>query len=105
MPTIVRPGATIGANATIVCGSTIGKHAFVAAGTVVTRDVADHALVRGNPARQAGWICECGEALDDDLRCICERKYRLTAGRLKGQTDASTHSTTAERSWPTTSAP
>jgi UDP-2-acetamido-3-amino-2,3-dideoxy-glucuronate N-acetyltransferase len=87
LPTLVRQGATIGANATIVCGLVIGSHAFVAAGSVVTRDVVDHALVRGNPARQAGWVCECGEALDDDLHCRCDRTYRLCAGRLKGQTD------------------
>ncbi|GAB4323671.1 MAG: acyltransferase [Candidatus Sumerlaeia bacterium] len=59
-PTRVRRGATIGANATIVCGVEIGEFAFVAAGAVVTRDVAAFALVRGAPARRAGWMCQCG---------------------------------------------
>jgi UDP-2-acetamido-3-amino-2,3-dideoxy-glucuronate N-acetyltransferase len=58
--TLVKRGATIGANATIVCGHTLGRYAFVGAGCVVTRDVPDHALVLGNPARVAGWVCECG---------------------------------------------
>lgn len=81
-PTLVREGATIGANATIVCGTTIGANAFVAAGAVVTRDVAPHALVRGNPARQVGWVCACGRGLDDDLRCVCGGAYRLEGGVL-----------------------
>lgn len=63
-PTRVRKGATLGANCTIVCGNTIGAYAFVAAGAVVTRDVPDHALVMGNPARQQGWACACGVKLD-----------------------------------------
>jgi len=62
-PTLVRTGATLGANATIVCGHTIGRHAFVGAGAVVTHDVADYALVVGNPARQVGWMCACGVRL------------------------------------------
>jgi UDP-2-acetamido-3-amino-2,3-dideoxy-glucuronate N-acetyltransferase len=61
--TLVRRGATIGANATVVCGHTIGRFAFVAAGAVVTRDVPDYALVAGNPGRIAGWMCECGMKL------------------------------------------
>ena len=60
-PTRVGPGATIGANATIVCGNAIGAHAFVGAGAVVTRPVPAHALVVGNPARVTGWVCRCGE--------------------------------------------
>jgi predicted dehydrogenase/acetyltransferase-like isoleucine patch superfamily enzyme len=67
--TVVRRGATIGANATIVCGHEVGEHAFVAAGAVVTRDVAPHALVAGVPARQVGWVSHAGEVLDDDLVC------------------------------------
>jgi UDP-2-acetamido-3-amino-2,3-dideoxy-glucuronate N-acetyltransferase len=62
-PTIVRQGATLGANSTIVCGHTIGRYAFVGAGAVVTRDVPDYALVLGNPARMAGWVCECSTRL------------------------------------------
>ena len=60
-PTRVKKGASLGANCTIVCGVTIGEHAFVGAGAVVTKDVPDHALVVGNPARQKGWVCKCGE--------------------------------------------
>lgn len=59
--TLFRRGATIGANATIVCGHTIGEYAFVGAGAVVTKDVTSHSLVTGNPARHAGWVCRCGE--------------------------------------------
>ena len=62
-PTLVRAGATLGANCTVVCGTTIGRHAFVAAGAVVTRDVPDHALVAGVPARRIGWMSRHGERL------------------------------------------
>lgn len=78
VPTLVREGTTVGANATIVCGVTIGVRAFVAAGAVVTRDVPDHALVGGNPARQLGWVCKCGQGLDAELKCRCGRRYRMT---------------------------
>lgn len=62
-PTIVKKGATLGANATIVCGHTIGEYALVGAGTVVTKDVPPHALVVGNPGRIVGYVCKCGEKL------------------------------------------
>ena len=62
-PTLVRRGATIGANATVVCGHAVGRYAFVGAGAVVTRDVPDHALVTGVPARRSGWMCACGVRL------------------------------------------
>jgi UDP-2-acetamido-3-amino-2,3-dideoxy-glucuronate N-acetyltransferase len=62
--TLVKRGASIGANATILCGTTIGRYAFVGAGAVVTRDVPDYALVHGNPARQRGWMCQCGTKLN-----------------------------------------
>jgi len=62
--TLVRRGASIGANSTIVCGTTIGRYAFIGAGSVVTRDIPDYALVYGNPARVHGWICACGIKLD-----------------------------------------
>jgi len=68
-PTLVRRGASIGANATIVCGVTLGRYAFVGAGAVVTSDVPDYALVVGVPARRVGWMCHCGERLGDGLRC------------------------------------
>lgn len=78
-PTLVRRGATLGANCTVVCGVTIGRYAFVGAGAVVTRDVPDHALVTGVPARHAGWVSHAGEILGADLRCPRDgRAYDLT---------------------------
>jgi UDP-2-acetamido-3-amino-2,3-dideoxy-glucuronate N-acetyltransferase len=75
--TNVRDGATIGANATIVCGTTIGRYAVVGAGAVVTRDVADHRVVYGVPAEPRGWACRCGAVLGEDLDCPeCRRRYR-----------------------------
>ncbi|HZE73332.1 MAG TPA: acyltransferase [Pyrinomonadaceae bacterium] len=72
--TLVKKGASIGANATIVCGTTIGKYAFIGAGSVVTRDVPDYALLYGNPARVRGWICQCGIKLsfNGKDRASCE---------------------------------
>ena len=67
--TLVKEGASIGANATIVCGNCIGRYALVGAGAVVTKDVPDHALMLGVPARRIGWVCECGEILGSDLWC------------------------------------
>lgn len=61
--TLVKRGASIGANATVVCGATVGEYAFIGAGSVVTRDVPAYALVMGNPARRTGWMCRCGEKL------------------------------------------
>jgi UDP-2-acetamido-3-amino-2,3-dideoxy-glucuronate N-acetyltransferase len=85
-PTTVRRGASIGANATIVCGVTIGAHALIGAGSVVLTDVADFAIVVGNPARVIGWGCSCGARLDDTLTCDCGRSYRLVDGaRLSPQ--------------------
>ncbi|HTU74587.1 MAG TPA: acyltransferase [Trebonia sp.] len=75
-PVTVGHGATVGAGAVIAPGVTIGPRAMVAIGAVVTRDVAPHALVAGNPARQAGWACACGTTLNPGLRCpACERAY------------------------------
>jgi len=68
-PTLVRRGATIGANATIVCGVTIGQYAMIGAGAVVTKDVPDHALVVGNPSHRIGWVSRAGERLGKDLTC------------------------------------
>lgn len=76
LPTLVKKGATIGANATIVCGHTIGRYAFVGAGSVVTKDVPDYAIVYGNAARIAGWMCECGEKLkfaSENSIAACEK--------------------------------
>ena len=75
-PTLVKKGATLGANCTIVCGHTIGSYAFIGAGAVVTKDVPNHALMVGNPAKQIGWMCECGEKLDDNNKCSsCGRQH------------------------------
>ena len=89
--TLVRQGASIGANATIVCGVTIGRFAFVGAGSVVTHDVPDYGLVYGNPARQHGWACYCGESLKEStepLQCgICHRQYQqLETGLVETKT-------------------
>ena len=82
-PTVVQRGASIGANATIVCGITIGSYAFVGAGAVVVGDVPSYALMVGNPARRLGWACECGEQLPESLQCSCTRSYEPDDGLLK----------------------
>ena len=69
-PTLVKKGATVGANATIVCGTTLGRYCFIGAGAVVNKNVPDHALVVGNPAKQIGWTCVCGERLAENLECL-----------------------------------
>jgi UDP-2-acetamido-3-amino-2,3-dideoxy-glucuronate N-acetyltransferase len=81
-PTLVRRGATLGANCTIVCGVTIGQYAFVGAGAVVLKDVPDFALVVGNPGRIIGWMCRCGNRIDFKIGAgpgvcrACQRIYR-----------------------------
>ena len=76
--TCIKRGATIGANATIICGHNIGKYAMVGAGTVVAHDVADYVLVVGNPDRTLGYVCKCGCRLDDHLYCQeCGNIYKL----------------------------
>jgi len=85
--TIVKKGASIGANSTIVCGHDIGKYAFIGAGAVVTKSVPDYALVIGNPARQAGWMSEYGHKLNFDNQGLAEcpeskEKYQLKNGRV-----------------------
>jgi UDP-2-acetamido-3-amino-2,3-dideoxy-glucuronate N-acetyltransferase len=86
-PTLVQKGATIGANATIVCGITIGKYAFIGAGAVVTKNIPDYALVVGNPARQTGWMSEYGQKLkfNPEGLAICsesKEEYRLENGKV-----------------------
>jgi UDP-2-acetamido-3-amino-2,3-dideoxy-glucuronate N-acetyltransferase len=85
-PTLVKQGATLGANCTIVCGHTIGRYAFVGAGAVVTKDVPDHALVIGTPGRIVGWMCRCGVKLKTKgahLYCAaCGMRYRKAATGL-----------------------
>lgn len=79
----VRYGAAVGARSVVLPGLTIGRWALVAAGSVVTRDVPDHALVAGNPARQVGWACVCARRLDESLVCPgCGRKYHQVDGVL-----------------------
>lgn len=90
--TLVRRGATLGANCTIVCGITIGRYAFIGAGAVVTRDVPDYGLVVGSPARLTGWMCECGVKLaweDQEATCSCGAQYKKTqSGVTKTAGDA-----------------
>jgi len=85
--TIVKKGVTIGANATIVCGIKIGDYAFIGAGSLVNKEVKEYALVVGNPAKQIGWICECGNRLGRRLVCSnCKKKYKydgVDKNRLK----------------------
>ncbi len=88
LKTTVKKGATIGANATIICGNDIGKYAFVGAGAVVTKNVPDYALIVGNPAKQAGWISEYGHKLNFDESGVAEcleskEKYILKDGIVK----------------------
>jgi len=84
MRTIVKYGASIGANATIVCGNTIGKWAMIASGAVVTKDVPDYALMAGVPAKQIGWVCECGTPLKENYICNeCGREYILENKQLR----------------------
>ena len=87
-PTLVKKGATIGANSTIVCGVTIGEYAFIGAGAVVTRDVPPFALVYGHPARQQGWMCKCAEQkldFSDSEKAVCKAcgcEYELSDGKV-----------------------
>ncbi|MBU0597475.1 N-acetyltransferase [Patescibacteria group bacterium] len=87
LKTTIKQGATIGANATIICGHTIGKHAFIGSGSVVTKDIPDYALVYGNPAKVEGWMCECGEHLhfkDESGECLkCGLKYSKNNNKIE----------------------
>lgn len=78
--TLIKQGASIGANATIICGNTIGRYAIIGAGAVVTKDIPDYALIYGNPASLQGWVCKCGEKIYFDQKgqtqcTICSEKY------------------------------
>ncbi|MFC1886507.1 Gfo/Idh/MocA family oxidoreductase [Thermodesulfobacteriota bacterium] len=85
-PTLVKKGATIGANATIICGVTLGRYCFVGAGSVVNKNIPDHSLVVGNPGKQIGWACECGERLSDDLECLtCGKSFEKCNSGIKKQ--------------------
>lgn len=88
LETIVKNGASIGANATVVCGITLGRHSFIGAGSVVTKDIPDYALVYGVPASIQGWMCECGNKLssvNEKTKCNrCNREYkRISEGEIK----------------------
>lgn len=86
--TLIKKGASVGANATIICGNTIGEYAFVGAGAVITKDVLPYALVTGNPARQTGWMSEYGHKLNfsDKNLAVCpesEQEYKLENGQVR----------------------
>lgn len=83
LPTRICRGATVGANATVVCGHVIGEYAMVAAGAVVTRDVPPYVLVAGVPGRVVGFVCCCGESLPATLRCSCGRGYKKSGAGLE----------------------
>ena len=80
--TLVERGATIGANATIMCGVTIGLYAVVGAGCVVVKNVPKYTIVVGNPARWVGYACRCGRALSNDLKCACGASYRMINDKI-----------------------
>lgn len=80
--TLIKEGASLGANCTVVCGHNVGKSALIAAGAVVTKDVKDYALMAGVPAKQIGWVCECGNRLASELKCSCGRHYILDGENL-----------------------
>jgi UDP-2-acetamido-3-amino-2,3-dideoxy-glucuronate N-acetyltransferase len=87
LPTIIKEGASLGANSTIVCGKKVGKWAFIGAGSVVTKDIPDYALAVGVPARQIAWVCECGNKLDfqkEKTTCkICKKTYTKKGNKVK----------------------
>lgn len=86
--TLISEGASIGSNATLLCGISIGRFAMIGAGSMVTQDVPDFALVYGNPARQHGWVCKCGKKLvfnesgGGTTRCVCGLSFQLRDGRV-----------------------
>ena len=89
--TLVQRGASIGANATVVCGATLGRYCFIGAGAVVTRDVPDYALVTGVPARRTGWMCECGVKLTEEIMQLacpaCGRQYARRGEKVTPQAE------------------
>ena len=78
--TLIKKGATIGANATILCGITIGEYAFIAAGAVITKDVSPYSLMMGVPAKLKGHMCQCGGKIDYSQKCVCGKKYEIING-------------------------
>ena len=95
--TLIKHGATLGANSTIVCGNTVGCYAFIGAGAVVNKNIPDYALVVGNPGRQIGWVCKCGERLADDFTCLaCDRAYTRTDAGLVEKSEESPETVNCE---------
>ena len=81
--TRIKKGSSIGANVTIICGNTIGRYAFIGAGAVVTKDVPDYALIVGNPGKILGYVCRCGNRLNENYKCdTCNREYEFINGIL-----------------------
>jgi UDP-2-acetamido-3-amino-2,3-dideoxy-glucuronate N-acetyltransferase len=80
--TVVEKGATIGANATLMCGVVIGAYAVVGAGAVVIGNVPEHTIVVGNPARPVGYACRCGRTLNDELKCACGASYQIKNNKI-----------------------
>lgn len=82
--TLIKKGASIGANATIICGNTIGRYSLIGAGAVVTKDVPDYALVIGNPGKIVGYVCKCGGRLNADLECdLCHQNYKMIDNMIR----------------------
>lgn len=82
--TLIQKGATLGANATIICGNTVGSYAIIGAGAVVTKDIPDYSIQIGNPSKHVGWACKCGVKLSQDFLCKnCGRKYEQTSESIK----------------------
>lgn len=86
-PVTIRRGATVGAAAVVLPGVTVGSYAMIAAGAIVHKDVPSQAMVAGNPARQIGYVCRCGQGLDQQLACACGQRYALLAGELTASTN------------------
>lgn len=86
-PTIIKKGATIGANATIICGNNIGEYAMVGAGTVVTRDVSAHALFYGSPGKVHGWVCKCGNKLEEIIEGLVCPMCKIEDDLVKNEID------------------
>jgi len=83
-PTVVAKGVTVGANATIVCGTSLGEYSFIGAAAVVTKDVPAHAVVVGNPARRTAWACRCGQVLPPSAACVrCGDRYEVTGDHCR----------------------
>jgi UDP-2-acetamido-3-amino-2,3-dideoxy-glucuronate N-acetyltransferase len=80
--TLVRRGATIGSNATVMCGVTVGTYAIVGAGSVVVKDIRDFNIVVGNPAQSIGYACRCGRTLNDELKCVCGATYQIGYNKI-----------------------